>query len=169
MTSDQSPRAALDAIIRQARHVLISFGGPIRRLKVTKATDWATFSDPLAPYSHDLQAACLETGRSVVVISTSPDAKVRVYLDAHDLTSQITSAALSIGQAVTALDASPADCVLITSSPSDIADAKAAGIPTIAYAITQDHADHLAAAGATVVVYSMADLVLKIRATGHAD
>jgi beta-phosphoglucomutase-like phosphatase (HAD superfamily) len=149
MTSGQSPHAKLDAIIRQARHVLL------------------TFSGPPGSYTHDLLAACRETGRSVAVVSTSPDTEIRTYLDAHDLTSQITSTALSIGQALTALDASPADCVLITSSPSDIADAKTAGVPTIAYAITRDHADHLAVAGAAAIAYSMADLALSLRAHRH--
>jgi phosphoglycolate phosphatase-like HAD superfamily hydrolase len=164
MPLGQSPHAALIAIIRQARHVLISFGGPIRRLNAAMTTDSASPSDPPVSYAHDLLAACRETGRSVAVISTSPDAKVRAYLDARDLSTQVTLVAPSIGQAVTALDASPVDCVLITSSPSDIADAKAAGVPTIAYAKTRDNAGHQAAAGATTVAYSLADLALTLRA-----
>jgi beta-phosphoglucomutase-like phosphatase (HAD superfamily) len=154
MTSGQSPHAKLDAIIRQARYLLISFDGPIHS---------ADTGYP-APYIHDLLAACRESGRSVAAISTTPAAEVRAYLDAHDLSTQIAAVVSSIDQAVTALDASPADCVLITISPRDIAAAEAADVPTIVYAVTRDNADHQTAAGATAIISSMSDLALCFRA-----
>jgi phosphoglycolate phosphatase len=153
MTSGQSPDATLAEIIRQAQHLLISFEGPIRRMK-------AGFP---APHMQDVLIACSESGRSAVVISTTQAAKVNAYLDAHDLSPHITLVAPSISEAVSALEASPGDCVVVTSSPSDIEVAKAAGVPTIAYAGTADDAEHLVHAGASTFVYSMMDLALSLR------
>jgi beta-phosphoglucomutase-like phosphatase (HAD superfamily) len=135
MTFGQSPHTALDQIIRQARYLLISFDGPIRS---------AITGNPPASHIYDAVMACRESGRSAAVISTTPAAEVRAYLDAHDLTTQITLIAPTIGEAASALDASPADCATITSSPSDIEAAQAAGAPAIAYARTPDEAEHLA-------------------------
>ena len=72
--------------------------------------------------------------------------------------------AASIGEAASALEASPVDCVLITSSTADIEPAQATGAPTIGYARTSDDAAHLVDAGASAVVYSLADVALKLRA-----
>jgi beta-phosphoglucomutase-like phosphatase (HAD superfamily) len=153
MTFDQSPHATLTEIIRQARHLLFSFGGSIRRLETGFP----------APHMQDALVACSESGRSAVVISTSPAAKVRAYLDEHELSPQITLVAPSISEAVSALEASPGDCVVVTSSPSDIEAAKAAGVPAIAYARIPDDAEHLVHAGASTFMYSMMDLALRLR------
>jgi beta-phosphoglucomutase-like phosphatase (HAD superfamily) len=163
MTFGQPSSAALDAVIRQARYLLISFDGPIRSVKTGSPTDSTTAAVPPAPHIHDVLAACRESGRSAAVISTTPLVEVRAYLDAHDLSTQITVVALSIGEASSALEASPTDCVAITSSPSDIEAAQTAGVPAIAYAKTPDDAEHLAQAGACTFVYSVMDLALRLR------
>jgi beta-phosphoglucomutase-like phosphatase (HAD superfamily) len=154
VTFEQSPHAALDQIIRQARHVLISFDDPIRS---------AVTGNPAAHIS-DVLTACRESGRSAAIVATTtPVAEVRAYLDAHDLPPYSTFIAPSIGVAVSAFEASPTDCVAITSSASDIEAARAAGVPAIAYAKTPDDADHLLSAGARAFIYSMTDLALRLR------
>ena len=164
MTFGQSPHAALDAVVRQARYLLFAFDGPIRSVDTGKAADPTTVTAPPAPYIHDVLAACRESGCSAAVVTTTPVAEVRAYLDAHDLSAQITIVAASIGQAASALDASPADFAVITSASRDVEAAKAAGVPTITYAKTHDDAEHQAATGATAVVYSMANVALRLRA-----
>jgi beta-phosphoglucomutase-like phosphatase (HAD superfamily) len=154
VTFDQSPHAALDQIIRQARYLLISFDGPIRS---------ANEGNPPAPHIHDVLIACRDSGRSAAIVTTTPPTEVRAYLDAHDLPPHSTVIALSIAEAISALEAAPIDCVAITSSPDDIEAARAAGVPVIAYAKTPDYADHLLTAGAKAFVYSMMDLVLRLR------
>jgi beta-phosphoglucomutase-like phosphatase (HAD superfamily) len=56
------------------------------------------------------------------------------------------------------------ECAVITSSPSDIQAARAAGAHSIGYAKTPDDDAHLIDVGASAFVYSMADLALRIRA-----
>jgi phosphoglycolate phosphatase len=153
MTFEQSPYAALDRLICHARHLLISFDGPIRG---------ASPGNPPAPHIIDVLAACRESGRSAAVISTTPAEEVRAYLDAHDLSAQITVIAAYIDQAASALEASATDCAVITNSPSDIEAAQAAGVPVIAYVKTPDDADHMVSAGASVYVYSMSDVALSL-------
>lgn len=159
-----TPDPALDAAIRQARHLLFAFDGPIRSTDKAKPTDSAVVTAPTSAYLHETLAACHESGRSAAVISANSPTEVRNYLDAHDLSTQVAAVVASIGEAASTLEASPVDCLLITSTPADIEAAQAVGMPTIGYARTPDDAAHLVDAGATAFVYSMADLALKLRA-----
>jgi beta-phosphoglucomutase-like phosphatase (HAD superfamily) len=158
MTTDL---AALDAAIRQARHLLFAFDGPIRSVKAETPADSTT---PTAPYIHEALAACRDSGRSAVVIVPKPPIDEPAYLDAHNLFTQITVIAASISDAVNFLEATPSDCLLITSSPADITAARAAGAPCIGYARTPEEAEHQVDAGASTYLYSMADLALRVRA-----
>lgn len=171
MTSARLPNAALGEVIRQARHLLIGFEGPIR----SEAAE-----APAAPalHIHDVLAACHESGRFAAVISSTPADTVHAYLDAHDLASAITTVTAPsrtdpaslppepdlIRQAARSLDTQLPGCVIVTSAPRTVQAALAAGVPAIGYARTRDHAGHLAAAGANVAIYSMADLALTLRA-----
>jgi beta-phosphoglucomutase-like phosphatase (HAD superfamily) len=157
MTSGQSPQTTVDQLARQARHLLISFDGPIRS---------ANAGNPPAQYINEVLTACHESGRSVAVVTAAPVAEVLAYTNAHELSTQITIVAVSIRRAVSALEAQPADCVAIASSPEDVADARTAGVPAIAYATTPDYADRLLRAGARAFVYSLMDLALKLRSAG---
>src|ERR1700730_1489044 len=67
----------------------------------------------------------------------------------------------------TALEASPADCLLVTSSPADIKAAQEAGTTPIGYPRASNDAAHLVDAGATTFVYSMAVLALSLRSSAH--
>ena len=158
MTPDS---AALDAAIREARHLLFAFDGTIIRTDTGNPVDSAT---PTLPYIHEAFAACRESGRSVVVISPKQEIHVPNYLDAHDLFTQITIIAISVADAINFLELTPSDCPLVTTSPADIKAAQAAGTPSIGYAQTPDDAAHLVDAGATAFVYSMAVLALSLRA-----
>jgi beta-phosphoglucomutase-like phosphatase (HAD superfamily) len=164
MTFGQSPLAALDRIIRQAQYLLISFDGPIRSMDRGNPAHSTDAAAPPAPHIYDVLTACRESGRSVAVISTTPVAEVHAYLAAHDLSSQITIVAASIGEAASAIETSPTDCAAITSSQADIRAARIAGTPAIGFARTPQDADHLVEAGAVALVYSMADIALRLRA-----
>lgn len=157
MTHDQ----ALDASIRHARYLLFDLDGPIRSAVAVEPADEAA---PMAPYIHEVFAACLESGRSIVVISNSTKINVRNYLDAHDLFTQITVIAISVADAIGFLELAPADCLHITSSAVNIAAAKAAGVPSIGYARTAVDAADLVNVGAVTCVYSMTDIALALRA-----
>jgi beta-phosphoglucomutase-like phosphatase (HAD superfamily) len=153
--------AALDAAIRQARHLLFAFDGPIRRTDTGSLLDAAT---PTAPYIYEAFTACRESGRSVVVISPKTEVDVPNYLDAHDLFEPVTVIAISAADAIKFLEITPADCLLITSSVADVEAAHTAGVPSIGYARPPDDAARLVDAGATAAVFSMADLALSLRA-----
>jgi phosphoglycolate phosphatase len=159
-----TPDPALDIVIRQARYLLFAFDGPIRSVDKAKPTDPAAVNAPTPAYLHETLAACHESGRSVAIISPNSPTEVRDYLDAHDLSTQVAAVVASIDEAASTLEASPVDCLLITSSPADIEAAQAAGTPTIGYARTPDDAAHLVDAGAAVFVYSMAEIALSVRA-----
>jgi phosphoglycolate phosphatase len=155
-----TPDPALDAAIRQARHLLFAFDGPIRRTDDREITDPAS---PTTPYIHEALAACRESGRSAVVITHKPLIDVPAYLEAHDLFTQVAVIAASISDAVSTLEAPPTECLLITSSADDIKAAQAAGSPTIGYARTPQDAARLTEIGTTSFVYSMSDLALSLR------
>jgi beta-phosphoglucomutase-like phosphatase (HAD superfamily) len=159
-----TPDPALDAIIRQAQHLLFAFDGPIRSVDTGKPAEPATAAAPPAPYIHEVIAACRESGRSAVVISADSPTDVRAYLDAHDLSNQVTVVAGSISEAARALEASPAGCAVIASSLADIQAAQIAGTQVIGYARTSGDADRLVDAGAVTLVYSLVDLALRLRA-----
>ena len=161
MTPDS---AALDATIRQARHLLFAFDGPVRSVDKAKSVGSAVVTAVASANLHDALAACHESGRSAAVISANPPIEVHDYLNAHDLSAQVDVVAASIGEAASTLEASPVECLLIASSPADIEAAQAAGTPAIGYSRTPDGAAHLADAGANAIVYSMAVLALVLRA-----
>jgi phosphoglycolate phosphatase-like HAD superfamily hydrolase len=99
-----------------------------------------------------------------VVISPKTEIDVPNYLDAHDLFEPITVIAISVAGAIKFLELTPADWLLITSSAADVEAAQGAGAPSIGYARAPDDAARLADIGATASVFSMADLVLSLRA-----
>ena len=161
MTTDS---VTLDAAIRQARHLLFAFEGPVRSADKAKSIGSAVDTALSSAYLHDALAACHESGRSVAIISADSPIEVHDYLNAHDLSTQVAVVAVSIGEAASTREAAPVECLLITSSPADIEAAQAAGTPTIGYARTPDDAARLIDAGAAMFVYSMADTALSIRA-----
>ena len=63
-----------------------------------------------------------------------------------------------------ALGTTPAECALITASTAGIDAAHGVGAHVIGYARTPADREHLAQAGATCVIPSLADLTLRLRA-----
>jgi phosphoglycolate phosphatase len=152
---------ALDTVIRDARYLLFVFDGPIRSVDAGKPADSTTTT---APHIHEALAACRESGRSAAIISSDPPTDVRAYLDAHGLLTQVAVVASSISKAASALETSPADCLLITSSPTDIKAAQAAGVPSIGYANKLGKREGMTEINAGAVIGSIADLALSLRA-----
>ena len=130
------------------------------------------------PYVHDVVTSCRDTRRLVAVVSNNAERAVRSYLALHGLDDRIELIAARtspdpaqlkpsphfIEQAITGLRASPAECVLIGDSTTDIQAANRAGIASIGYANRPGRQMSLTTAGATAVVTSLADLVLPLRA-----
>jgi phosphoglycolate phosphatase len=163
-TFAQSPRAKLGEIIRQARYLLFAFDGPIRSMSEEDRPNEASDTAPPAPYIHDVLAACHESGRFAVVISTAPHAEVLAYLDAHDLFTRVTLIAASINDAITELEATPSECALITSMPTDAEAAQAPALPVIAYARTPSNAKRHTTIAEIVLINTLSDLALSLRA-----
>jgi phosphoglycolate phosphatase len=69
-----------------------------------------------------------------------------------------------ITQAVEALDAEPGECTLVGDSVTDIQGARLARIQSIGYANKPGKRERLSQAGAGSIIYSLADLALRIRA-----
>jgi len=130
-------------------------------------------------YVHDVMTSCHESGRAVAVVSNNSQRAVRAYLELHSLDDRVDlisargssdPATLKpsphlIQQAMHGLGATPADCVLVGDSTTDIHAGKSSGVDTIGYANRPGKNDTLRTAGATVIVTSLADLVLPLRAT----
>jgi beta-phosphoglucomutase-like phosphatase (HAD superfamily) len=58
----------------------------------------------------------------------------------------------------------PAECAFITASPDSIEAAHGVGAQPIGYARTPSDREHLADAGVTCIIPSLADLTLRLRA-----
>ena len=129
------------------------------------------------PYVHEVVTSARGTGRLIAVVSNNSERAVRAYLDQHgladrvDLVSARTTADPALlkpsphllEQAIGGLDASPAECVIIGDSVTDVQAARTAGIRSIGYANTPGKRDAFAAEHATAIIDSLADLVLPLR------
>lgn len=124
------------------------------------------------PYARETILACRQTQRTVAVVSNNSTEAVETYLTAHDLIDHVD---LVVGrtdldpallkphphlilQAVRALSADPATCILIGDSVSDIEGGLAAGVRSVGYANKPGKWERLASAGAYAVLTTMADL-----------
>jgi phosphoglycolate phosphatase len=130
------------------------------------------------PYVHEVVTSCQDTRRGVAVVSNNADRAVRAYLAQHGLDDRIALVAARtspdpallkpsphlIEQAITGLGAPRAECVLVGDTATDMQAARLAGIDSIGYANRPGKHASLAAAGATAVISSLADLVLPLRA-----
>jgi beta-phosphoglucomutase-like phosphatase (HAD superfamily) len=109
-------------------------------------------------YIHEALAACRDSGRALAVIGRQSAEAVRTYLAGHGLSDQL------VEDAIGALEATPAECALITASAVGIDAAHGVGTQVIGYARTPHDREHLADAGATYIIPSLADLTLRLRA-----
>jgi HAD superfamily hydrolase (TIGR01662 family) len=129
------------------------------------------------PYVHEIVTSARDTGRRIAVVSNNSERAVRAYLTQHgladrvDLISARTSADPALlkpsphllEQAITGLTASPADCVIIGDSITDIQAARTAGIHSIGYANKPGKRDSFTVEHASAIIDSLADLVLPLR------
>ena len=131
-----------------------------------------------AGYVHEALAACRDSGRTPAVIGRQSADAVRTYLAKHGLSDQaayvitpgsyppghLQTFAHLVEDAIGALGTTPAECALITASPAGIDAAHGIGAQAIGYARIPADREHLADAGATCVIPSLADLTLRLRA-----
>ncbi|MEV4093222.1 HAD family hydrolase [Streptosporangium saharense] len=113
--------------------------------------------------------ACVESGRTVWLVSNNASNAIRAYLNAHGLSSQVagvfgrvpgdpTSMKPSPRLLLDAMDAAgsvPAECVFIGDAVRDVEAGDAAGVSTIGYANKPGKDTSLSAAGAVAVVRSI--------------
>lgn len=130
------------------------------------------------PYVHETVTACRNSGRSVAVVSNNSARAVYAYLARHGLDDRIplviarTShdpallkpSPYLIEQAVRALNADLRECTLVGDSITDIQGARLARVESIGYADKPGKHQLLAQAGAGAVIFSLADLALRLRA-----
>jgi hypothetical protein len=140
MNHGRLPTFALDSILRQTRHLLIAFEGPVHPIS-------SDASAPPPAHLHDLITSSRETGRTTSVITSAPAQTVDAYLATHGLDTQITAVFASrnsdpaevmsmprlIEKAAEKLGANLADCALVTSTAADTEVARTAGSHTIGY------------------------------------
>jgi len=129
-------------------------------------------------YVHEALSACRDSGRAPAVMGRQSAEAVRTYLAKHGLSDQaacvvtpggyppghLQSVAHLVEDAIGTLSATPDECVLITASPVGIDAAHGIGAQAIGYARTPADREHLAQAGATCIIPSLADLTLRLRA-----
>ena len=124
------------------------------------------------PYGREVIVGARQAGLPVAVVSNNSAGAVTAYLTAHRLTGHVAPVIgrayaepermkpnpEPISRAVRTLDVSPARSVLVGDSLSDIEGAKRAGVRAIAYANRPAKLDAFRAAGADVVISSMAPI-----------
>lgn len=138
----------------------------------------ATATATPTPYVHEVLAACVETGRTIGVVSNNSTRAVSAYFDRHGLSDNV---ALVVGRAspdpallkpnphlieaaISGLDADPAASALVGDSLTDIEAAHRAKIASIGYANKPGKHERMTQAQAEAVITSMADLTLWLRA-----
>lgn len=124
------------------------------------------------PYGREVIVAARQAGMPVVAVSNNSAGAVTAYLVAHRLAeyvSPVVGRAYAdpdrmkpnpepILRAVRDLGETPARCVLIGDSLSDIEGARAAGVAVIGYANRPSKVDAFRLAGASAVVTSMGEI-----------
>jgi hypothetical protein len=126
--------------------------------------DRADVAVPTALYIRETLAACRESGRSARRHKRQPMSRCLDPPRPHDLAAQITVVASLIGEAVTALDASPAEFAVITISPSDIQSGTGPRSPQYRLGQNAPRRRSPEVSGAGAVVTSMANLARRLRA-----
>jgi myo-inositol-1(or 4)-monophosphatase len=131
-----------------------------------------------AAYVHETLAACRDSGRHPAIISRHSARVLDAYLTSHGLADQLRAVIAPTGyppghlqtteqlleDAVRTLSTTPAECVLISASPTGTSAARSTGTQTIGYAATSGASERLTAAGAGCTITSLADLTLRLRA-----
>ncbi len=129
-------------------------------------------------YVHETLAACRDSGRTPAVIGRQSADAIRTYLGKHGLIDRVALVIAPgsyppghlqtlthlVEDTIGALATTPAECAFITASPPGIEAGHGVGTHVIGYARTPADREHLAEAGATCIIPSLADLTLRLRA-----
>jgi HAD superfamily hydrolase (TIGR01509 family) len=143
-----------EALIRRADEALVLFE--------IEAVETAS----PAPAAGDAIAAAVQAGKRVAIVSNNCEAAIFLYLLEHGLIGDITTIAGrpsgrpelmkpdpdSLLRAMAELHVLPTDCVLVGDSVSDIAAARAVGVPCIGIAASLTAHAQLRSAGADLVL-----------------
>lgn len=145
--------------------------------RLTAAEIEAVESSPATPGAGDAISALRRAGHTITIVSNNSEAAVSLYLTRHGLSEQITDVVARtssdpailkpspdlLRRAVRARSTTPAACVLIGDSVTDVQAAEAAGMPCIGFANKPGKAEQLASAGAAFVVATMGDVATAAR------
>jgi HAD superfamily hydrolase (TIGR01509 family) len=129
------------------------------------------------PHAHEAIRACHKSGRRLAVVSNNAQEAVEAYLAIHGLTDWVDAVAgrpfakpdrmkpdtYLVRQAIRALGARAATCLMIGDSTADMLSAQAAGIRRIGYANKPGKSERLAEADA--IITSMAEVEDALLAT----
>jgi phosphoglycolate phosphatase-like HAD superfamily hydrolase len=173
--AENSDPLAVFRAIGDARPDLILEAEATLRAAETRAVATA---EP-TPYAVDVMAACRETDRIAVIVSNNSRTAIQTYLDAHDLAWYVKhiegrtnpDPALMkpdpypVRTAMSMFAAMPMATTLVGDSVTDIQAARAAGVHSIGFANKPGKRETLMAAGAEVVIDTMAHLAAALRAS----
>ncbi|GAA2476725.1 HAD family hydrolase [Streptomyces thermolineatus] len=140
----------------------------------------ATRSARPTPYASSLLQACVNSGRSVQIVSNNASQAIQQYLNAHQLSGYVTAvfgrhpnaptsmkpSPQLLHDAMTAVVAQPAECIFIGDAVRDVQAGDAAGVRTIGYANKPGKREKLSAVSAVVIVESMGEIVKVIKNGG---
>lgn len=124
------------------------------------------------PYGREVIIGAYEAGKPVAIVSNNSAGAITSYVTRQRLSayaSHVSGRAFArpelmkpnpepILRAAKSVGSSPADCVLVGDSLADIHGAHAAGLPVIGYANRHEKVNLFSAAGADVIVTTMADV-----------
>lgn len=153
----------------------------VLELMLAEEEDRAARTAPPTPGAHDFVKAVADSGRLLAITTNNSPGAVETYLKGHALDGYFgrwifgrstERAALMkphpdcLLRAVDAVGVPRADCLMIGDSPRDAAAAKAAGIPFLGFARSEDKVARLRRVDPHPVVVGMAALVAAARELG---
>jgi HAD superfamily hydrolase (TIGR01509 family) len=121
--------------------------------------------------------AARQSGRTVTIVSNNSGHAITRYLDMHHLTAHVTAiigrddsdparmkpSPYRVREAVSSLDANPAECVFVGDSPSDVLAGRLAGVAVIGYASKPGKSDALTQARADAMTTELAEITTALR------
>lgn len=128
------------------------------------------------PFGREVIIGAYEAGKPIAIVSNNSAPAIQLYLARQRLSRYgmpVSGRVFArpdlmkpnpepILTAAKAMSASPEDCVLIGDSLADINGAHAAGVAVIGYANRPEKVERFAAAGANIVITTMADAALAL-------
>jgi HAD superfamily hydrolase (TIGR01549 family) len=136
----------------------------------------AAQSSAPTPYGREVVIGAFEAGKSIAIVSNNSAEAITSYLHRHRLSCfgmPVVGRAFAqpdlmkpnpqpLADAAKSIKADPAQCVLIGDSLTDIVGAQAAGMPVIGYANRPEKVAPFTAAGADLVVTTMAEIAIAL-------